>query len=359
MLTWLLSKQFTGLALFQFITFRTAAATLTAMLITLLFGGWAIGKLRAFQIGQQIREEGPASHHAKAGTPTMGGLIVLAGILIPTILWADLSNRFIWVLLFITITFGVIGFLDDYTKLAKRRSLGLTGKHKLLLQILCSGLVGVFLLYLSWTTDYYNTRLLLPFIKWWHPDLGIFYVLLVILVIVGASNAVNLTDGLDGLAIGSVLIASAAYTALAYISGHSVFSQYLLLTFVKHAGEITVFGGSMVGASIGFLWYNCYPAEVFMGDVGSLSLGGAIGTIAVLIKQEMLLVIVGGLFVIEALSVIIQVAFFKLTKKRVFLMAPIHHHFELKGWREPKVIIRFWIVAILFMLLSLTTLKLR
>jgi len=359
MLYWLLSPDHTKLALFQFITFRTGAAAITAMLITLLFGGWAIRKLREFQIGQQIRAEGPASHQSKAGTPTMGGLIILAGLLIPTLLWANLTNRFIWILLFAAISFGVIGFLDDYKKIAGRRSLGLAGKHKLILQFVCSAMIGAFLLYLSSTGDTYNTKLIFPFIKWWQPDIGGFYVLLVMLVIVGCSNAVNLTDGLDGLAIGSVLIASSAYTALAYITGHAVFSQYLLLAFLKNAGEITVFGGALVGASIGFLWYNAYPAEVFMGDVGSLSLGAVIGTIAVLIKQEFLLVIVGGLFVIEAMSVIIQVFYFKLTKKRVFLMAPLHHHFELKGWREPKVIIRFWILAILFMLLSLTTLKLR
>ena len=359
MLHWLLSPELLGIALFRYITFRTAAATIMAMLITLLFGGWAIRKLQAFQIGQQIREEGPSSHQAKAGTPTMGGLIILPGIIIPTILWADLSNYFVLILLFVTISFGFIGFLDDYAKIAKRRSLGLTGRHKIVLQIFFSSIVGVVLIILAKQGAYYSTRLVLPFIKWWQPDLGYFYIALVILVIVGCSNAVNLTDGLDGLAIGSVLIASAAYTALAYISGHAVFSQYLLLPFTKQAAEITIFGGAMVGASIGFLWYNAYPAEVFMGDVGSLSLGAAIGTIAVLIKQEFLLILVGGLFVIEALSVIIQVVSFKLTKKRVFLMAPLHHHFELKGWREPKVIIRLWIIAVLFLLLSLTTLKLR
>ena len=359
MLYWILSPEIVGVALFRFVTFRTAAATIMAMLITLLFGGWMIRKLKEFQIGQQIRDEGPSSHHAKAGTPTMGGLIILSGILIPTILWADLTNYFVWILLFVTISFGFIGFLDDYAKIARRRSLGLMGRHKMALQIIFSAIVGLSLIYLSHRGEYYSTRLVLPFIKWWQPDLGYFYVFLVILVIVGCSNAVNLTDGLDGLAIGSVLIASAAYTALAYISGHAVFSQYLLLPFTKQAAEITIFGGAMVGASIGFLWYNAYPAEVFMGDVGSLSLGAAIGTIAVLIKQEFLLILVGGLFVLEALSVIIQVVSFKLTKKRVFLMAPLHHHFELKGWREPKVIIRLWIIAFLFLLLSLTTLKLR
>ncbi|HET6266507.1 MAG TPA: phospho-N-acetylmuramoyl-pentapeptide-transferase [Acidobacteriota bacterium] len=359
MLYWLLSPELTGVALFQYITFRTAAATMTGMLIVLFFGGWAIRKLRDFQIGQQIRQEGPASHQQKAGTPTMGGLLILAGVLIPTLLWGDLSNFFVGILLFVTICFGAIGFLDDYLKIKKHRSLGLKAKQKFGLQILCAALVGIFLYYLSSTTNYYDTRLNFPFIKWWRPDLGYFYILLVILVIVGASNAVNLTDGLDGLAIGSVLIASAAYTALAYISGHYIFSEYLRIAFLKHAGEISVFGGAIVGSSIGFLWYNAYPAEVFMGDVGSLSLGAAIGTMAVLIKQEFLLAIVGGLFVLEALSVIIQVSFFKITRKRVFLMAPLHHHFELKGWREPKVIIRFWILAFLFMLLSLTTLKLR
>ncbi len=359
MLHWLLSPELTGLALFQYITFRTAASTLTAMMITLLFGGWAIRKLKEFQIKQHIREEGPASHQTKAGTPTMGGLIVIAGILIPTMLWADLSNPFVWILLFALLSFGAIGFMDDFTKVAEGRNLGITARHKFAFQIICSAIIGFFLLYLSRTTDYYDTRLHFPFVKWWQPDLGYFYVLLVIIVLVGASNAVNLTDGLDGLAIGSVLIASAAYTALAYVAGHFVFSEYLRITFLTYAGETTVFGGAMVGASIGFLWYNSYPAEVFMGDTGSLSLGGSIGTMAILIKQEFLLIIVGGLFVVEALSVIIQVSYFKLTKKRVFLMAPLHHHFELKGWKEPKVIIRFWILAFLFMLLSLTTLKLR
>jgi phospho-N-acetylmuramoyl-pentapeptide-transferase len=359
MLYWLLSPELTGVALFQYITFRTAAAALTAMLITLLSGGWMIRKLREFQIGQQIREEGPASHQTKAGTPTMGGLLILAGLILPTLLWSDLSNIFVLILLFVTLAFGGIGFMDDFAKLKKKRSLGLTAKQKLALQIGVAAIVGGILIYLANTSNYYDTRLNFPFIKWWRPDLGYLYILLVVMVIVGASNAVNLTDGLDGLAIGSVLIASIAYTAMAYLSGHFIFSAYLHIAFLKHAGEISVFGGALVGSSIGFLWYNAYPAEVFMGDVGSLSLGAAIGTMAVLIKQEFLLVMVGGLFVMEALSVIIQVGYYKLTKKRVFLMAPLHHHFELKGWREPKVIIRFWIIAILFMLLSLTTLKLR
>lgn len=359
MLYWLLNPELTGVALFQYITFRTAAAALTAMLITLFSGGWMIRKLREFQIGQQIREEGPASHQTKAGTPTMGGLLILAGLVLPTLLWSDLSNIFVLILLFVTLAYGGIGFLDDFSKIKKKRSLGLNAKQKLALQIAVAAIVGGILIYLSKTSNYYDTRLNFPFIKWWRPDLGYLYILLVIMVIVGASNAVNLTDGLDGLAIGSVLIASIAYTAMAYLSGHFVFSAYLRIAFLKHAGEISVFGGALVGSSIGFLWYNAYPAEVFMGDVGSLSLGAAIGTMAVLIKQEFLLVMVGGLFVMEALSVIIQVGYFKLTKKRVFLMAPLHHHFELKGWREPKVIIRFWIIAILFMLLSLTTLKLR
>lgn len=267
MLNWILSPQLTGLALFQYITFRTAASTLTAMFITLIFGGWAIRKLKEFQIGQQIRQEGPASHQTKAGTPTMGGLIILAGIVIPTLLWADLSNYFIWLLLFSTLSFGAIGFIDDYTKITQHRSQGLTAARKFILQIVCGGLVGAALVYLAHTTDYYDTKLNFPFIKWWQPDLGYFYIALVVLVLVSASNAVNLTDGLDGLAIGSVLIASAAYTALAYISGHFVFSEYLRIAFLRHAGEITVYGGAMVGSCIGFLWYNAYPADVFMGDV--------------------------------------------------------------------------------------------
>ena len=336
MLYWILSPELTGVALFQYITFRTAASTLTAMLITLLFGGWAIRKLKEFQIGQQIREEGPASHKPKAGTPTMGGLIILAGVLIPTLLWGDLSNYFIWIFFF---PLSPLPQSDSWMTI--RKIPGGARWDSLLaisssLQILCAAIVGLFLYYLSRNTEYYNTRLNFPFIKWWQPDIGIFYVFLVVLVLVGASNAVNLTDGLDGLAIGSVLIASAAYTALAYVDGPLCIFRISQYSFLRYAGEITVFGGAMVGASIGFLWYNSYPADVFMGDVGSLSLGGAIGTMAVLIKQEFLLVVVGGLFVLEALSVIIQVSYFKLTRKRVFLMAPLHHHFELKGWKNRK-----------------------
>jgi phospho-N-acetylmuramoyl-pentapeptide-transferase len=354
--------EFTVLNVVRYITFRTAVASLTALILVLVFGPWVIERLRRLQVGQFIRDEGPQAHKAKAGTPTMGGLLILAGIVIPTLLWSDLTNRSVWLLLFVTLACGAIGFADDYTKVVKKRNLGLTGRYKILAQILVGLVVGLTLYAMARTgadPAYYQTRIILPFFKTVMPNIGIFYVLFAILVIVSASNAVNITDGLDGLAIGTTLIAAAAFTALAYVSGHALFANYLDLIYIPGAGEVTVFCGAMVGASMGFLWWNCYPAQVFMGDVGSLSLGGALGAVAILIKQELLLFSVGGLFVIEALSVILQVASFKLTGKRIFRMAPLHHHFELGGWKEPQVIIRFWIVGFVFALLSLTTLKLR
>jgi phospho-N-acetylmuramoyl-pentapeptide-transferase len=353
-----LHEAFSVLNVTRYITFRTGIASITALFISLVFGPWMIRRLREFQIGQVIRQEGPESHRAKAGTPTMGGLLILTASLVPTLLWADLTNPYVWIAVLATAAFGGIGFADDYLKVTRRSHHGLLPRYKLGLQVLVGVGVGVSLLVLE-QYGVYNTRLIFPFFKRVIPDLGWFYVPFAVLVLVGASNAVNLTDGLDGLAISTFTVAAATFTALAYVTGHRVFAEYLLIVRFAPAAELTVFCGALVGAGLGFLWYNSYPAEIFMGDVGSLALGGAIGTVAILIKQEILLVIVGGVFVLEALSVIVQVASFKLTGQRVFRMAPLHHHFELIGWSEPKVITRFLIVAILFALFSLTTLKLR
>ena len=342
----------------RYITFRTAAASLSALAISLILGPWLIRKLREFQIGQVIRTEGPQTHKPKAGTPTMGGLLILAAALVPTLLWADLANIYVWIAVLTTSGYGAIGFADDYLKIVRRSHHGLRPRYKMGFQVLFGLAVGASLLVLA-HNNLYSTRLIFPFFKRLIPDLGWWYLPFAAFVLVAASNAVNLTDGLDGLAISTFAIAAAAYTALAYVTGHRVFADYLLLVRFPPAAELTVFGGSLVGASLGFLWYNSYPAEIFMGDVGSLALGAALGTVAILIKQELLLVIVGGVFVLEALSVIIQVASFKLTGQRVFKMAPLHHHFELIGWSEPKVIARFVIAAIIFALFSLTTLKLR
>ena len=314
--------------------------------------------LRASQIGQVVRLEGPESHRPKEGTPTMGGLLILAAALIPTFLWVDLRNAYVWVAMLSTIAFGAVGFIDDYLKVVHGSHHGLRPRYKLALQCVVATGVGISLLALS-DLGLYNTQLVFPFFKGLMPDIGWVYVLFAVLVLVGSSNAVNLTDGLDGLAISVFTVAAGAFTALAYVSGHAVFADYLLLVRFPPAAELTVFCGSLVGAGLGFLWYNSYPADVFMGDVGSLALGGALGTVALLIKQELLLPVVGAVFVLEALSVIIQVGSVKLTGRRVFRMAPLHHHFELAGWSEPKVISRFLILAIVFALFSLTTLKLR
>ncbi len=345
----------------RYITFRTAAASLTALLIGLFVGPIMIRTLREFQIGQVIRAEGPATHKTKAGTPTMGGLLILTSALVPTLLWADLSNPFIWIAVLATVAFGAIGFVDDYLKIVRRSHHGLLPRYKMGWQILAGIAVGLALMVLAThEPPFYNTRLVFPFFKRFIPDLGWFYAVFAVVVLVGSTNAVNLTDGLDGLAISVFAVAAAAFTALAYVSGHRDFATYLQLArFSPHTGELTIFCAALVGASLAFLWYNCYPAEIFMGDVGSLGLGGALGTVALLIKQELLLPMVGGVFVLEALSVIIQVGSFKLTGQRVFRMAPLHHHFELIGWSEPKVITRFIILAIIFALFSLTTLKLR
>jgi len=359
--------------IFRYVTFRTAFASLTALFTALIVGPLVINRLRDFQIGQYIREEGPKAHQKKAGTPTMGGLLIVIAIVVPTLLWADLSNRFVWIAVFATVAYAAIGFTDDYTKVTHRRNLGLTARAKFGLQI-ATGIVVASLLIAMQARGLYSTRLIVPFFKQFHPDLVVQslehhpqlwplaflpFMIFVTLLITFSSNAVNLTDGLDGLAIGCTVIAAGALTVLTYVSGHATFATYLELQRMPQVAELTIFCGAMVGSSIGFLWYNAHPAEVFMGDVGSLALGGAIGTVAVLIKQELLLPFIGGVFVIEALSVILQVGSYKLRKKRIFKMAPIHHHFELLGWSESKVIVRFWISSLVFALFALTTLKLR
>jgi len=360
--------------IFRYLTFRTVFASLTALLIGLLIGPYVIDRLREFQIGQHIREEGPESHQKKSGTPTMGGVLICISILVPTLLWSDLSVPFVWLVMLSTLAFGAIGFADDYIKVVHRRNLGLTALQKLGLQFLVSGAMAVALVFMQ-ERGQYSTRLVVPFAKRLRPDLVwqwmghiphmhwlafVPFVLFVMVVIAGSSNAVNLTDGLDGLAIGCTIIAAGALTVLTYVSGHAVFSDYLELQRMPMVSELTVFCGAMVGGSIGFLWYNAHPAEIFMGDVGSLALGGAIGTVAVVIKQELLLPLIGGVFILELFSVILQVGSYKLRKgKRIFRMAPLHHHFELEGWSESKVIVRFWIMALVFALFALTTLKLR
>jgi len=350
-----LIPQFSVFNVARYITFRTAAASMTALVISLVMGPWLIRRLRDFQIGQVIRQEGPESHRAKAGTPTMGGLLILAAALTPTLLWADLTNVFVWIAVITTAVFGGIGFLDDYLKITRRTSGGLAPRYKFGLQMLAGLALGLVLMWLA-GKNLYNTRLIFPFFKQLIPDIGWLYVFFAAFFLASWSNAVNLTDG---LAISTFAVAAAAFTALAYVVGHRVFAEYLLLVRFEPAAELTIFCGALVGASLGFLWYNAHPAEIFMGDVGSLALGSAIATVAILIKQELLLVIVGGVFVLEAASVVIQVVSFKTRGKRVFKMAPLHHHFELSGWEEPKVITRFLIVAIIFALFSLTTLKLR
>jgi len=370
---YLLRPHFSPLNVFRYITVRTAMASTSALLLSLLLGPWVIERLRDLQVKQYIREEGPKAHQKKAGTPTMGGVLIVAAIVIPTLLWADLRNAYVLLALGATLAFGTIGFVDDYNKVVRRRNLGLTPRAKFSLQVLTCVLVGIVLVSLQ-TQGAYSTQLSVPFFKRLHPNLVISslfghsfiwplayvpFVLFLVLVIVGCSNAVNLTDGLDGLAIGCVLVSSTALTVLTYLSSNAKFADYLDLQKIPDAGELVIFCGSLAGASLGFLWYNAHPAEMFMGDVGSLALGGAIGTVAVIIKQEILLLSIGGVFVLEALSVIIQVGSFKLTGKRVFRMAPLHHHFELLGWSESKIIVRFWIVALVFALFSLTTLKLR
>jgi phospho-N-acetylmuramoyl-pentapeptide-transferase len=366
---WFLIK---ALNVFQYVTFRTAYATITALLLSLLFGGQLIKALRSWNVGQQIREEGPQAHMAKRGTPTMGGVLIVGSVVISTILWARLTNVYIWTVIIATLLFATIGFLDDYAKMAKQRSLGLTGRQKLLFQLLIA--MGVWtVLFVStkyWASDY-SWNVSIPFLKTTAEPFGISYIgpylylVLIVIVLLGWSNAVNLTDGLDGLAISVTFIAMTAMTGFTYLSSDKRWASYLELTHRPEAAELTVFCGAMAGASLGFLWYNAPPAEVFMGDVGSLAIGGAIGTVSILTKQEFMLVMVGGVFVMEALSVMLQVGVFKMTKRttgtgrRLFKMTPLHHHFEMQDWKEPKIVFRFLILAILFALLSLSTLKLR
>jgi len=350
-----LHSEYSVFYIFRYITFRTIYATITALVISFILGPWLIDKLQKLQIGQTIRKVGPESHFKKEGTPTMGGTLILLAIVLPTLLWTDLSNVYVWVTLLVTVGFGVVGFLDDYRKVKSKSSDGLSAREKMLSLTMIATTAGI-ILYLY---PPFQTTLAIPFFKGLLPDLGIFYIPFAVLVIVGASNAVNLTDGLDGLAIGPTIIASGTYLLFAYLAGNARLSSYLQISSVQGAGELAVLCGAMVGAGLGFLWFNTYPAQVFMGDVGSLSLGGALGTIAVITKQEIVLVIVGGIFVVEALSVIFQVTSFRLCGRRIFRMAPLHHHFELKGWAEPKIIVRFWIISIILALVALSTLKLR
>jgi len=351
-----LHAQFPLFNVLRYITFRTIYASLTALILSIIIAPWFIRKVKEYQVGQYILEEAPKTHQIKAGTPTMGGAFILAAALIGTLLWADLSNAFVWIMLFVGFSFGLLGFADDFTKIKRRHNKGLSARAKLFWQFTLALCVGLFLYF----HPGYDTHFAIPFFKGVNPDLGPGYILLIILVIVSSSNAVNFTDGLDGLAIGPFLMAIGTYLILSYLSGHIKIAQYLQIPYVAGTGEVTVICGALAGAGLGFLWYNAYPAQVIMGDVGALPLGALLGTAAVLVKQEVLLILVGGIFVIEALSVILQIGYFKITHgKRIFLMAPVHHHFELKGWPEPKVIVRFWIIAAIFGLIAISTLKLR
>ncbi len=347
---------FSLLNVFRYITFRTILSTLTGLLICFIFGGMVINRLRHMQVRQYIRDDGPPNHKSKEGTPTMGGCLILPAVILSTIFWAELKNLYVWIVMFVMVSFGGIGFVDDYLKITRKSSQGLSVSSKFCLQIFAALIVAVTL----YIYPGFDSHLNLPFFKGVSPDLGLGYILLVVFIIVGASNAVNLTDGLDGLAISPLIVAFGCYLIFSYISGHSKIAAYLQIPFVSGAGEVCVLCGGLVGAGLGFLWYNSYPAEIFMGDVGSIPLGAVLGTVAVITKQEVVLALVGGLFVFEAFSVIFQVAYFKLTGgQRIFRMAPIHHHFELKGWPEPKVIIRFWIISIILALFAISTLKLR
>jgi phospho-N-acetylmuramoyl-pentapeptide-transferase len=351
-----LHTYFSALNVFRYITFRTVGSTLTAFLILFIVGPWFIRKLQEMQIGQVIRADGPESHMSKQGIPTMGGVLILGAMTVSTLLWADLSNGLVWLVTGVTLFFGFIGSIDDLKKIRKQNSRGLSARSKLVLQVVGALVVGVYL----YVHPEYDGRLSLPFIKAFQPDLGLWYIPFAVLVIVGASNAVNLTDGLDGLAAGPLVISGSVYLVFSYIAGHIIVSDYLQVPYVQGAGEVTVICGAMIGACLGFLWFNTYPAQIFMGDVGSLALGGMLGSVSIIIKQEILLAIVGGVFVMEALSVMLQVGYFKISGgKRIFLMAPFHHHFEKKGWQEPKVVVRFWIVSIILGLAALATLKLR
>jgi len=349
-----LAKYHTIFNVFQYITFRTIYAAVTALVLSFIIGPYLIKKLKVMQVEEVIREDGPPSHHLKAGTPTMGGAIILTAVIGSVVLWGDLGNAYVWIVSFVTLGMGTVGFIDDYRKVIMKDPKGLSALPKFLSQTVVA-LAAAFLLYFSG----FDTAITIPFFKGVSIELGVFYIPFAAVVITGTSNAVNLTDGLDGLAIGPMLIASATYLLLAYITGNVKIANYLQVMYVSGAGELAVFAGAMLGASLGFLWFNSYPAQVFMGDIGALSLGGALGTLAILTKNEILLLLVGGVFAVEALSVICQVVSFRLTGKRIFAMAPIHHHFELKGWAEPKIIVRFWIISIILSLIAISTLKLR
>ena len=340
---------------FRYITFRTIYAILTALLITLVMGPWFIKKLRSFNVKQHIRKDGPAAHITKQGTPTMGGLLILLSLSLGTLLWVDLTNSYVWIVLLTTWGLGILGFIDDIKKLQSGSPRGISARFKIVGQVIVGLLLGIFL-YLS--ADFDKT-LTIPFFKEVSVNLGILYIPFVVLIIVGTSNAVNLTDGLDGLAIGLVLMVSVTYLLFSYFAGHSKIAAYLQIPYIPKSGELTIFCGALLGAATGFLWFNTYPAQVFMGDVGSLALGGALGTVAIITKHEILLAIVGGIFVAEALSVIFQVLSYKFRKKRIFQMAPLHHHYEMKGWAEPKITVRFWIIAAILALVAMSTLKLR
>ncbi len=353
----LLTGYFDGFRVFHYLTFRGILGVLTALLISFIVGPAMIRQLSRYKIGQSVRDDGPKSHFSKAGTPTMGGALIIVAVTLSTILWADLTNRYIWVVLLVTVGFGLIGFVDDYKKLVLKNSKGLAARYKYLWQTLLGAAAAMFLHFSA--TVPAETTLIIPFIKQFAWNMGWFFPVLTYFVIVGTSNAVNLTDGLDGLAIMPTVMVAGALAVFAYLSGNTVFADYLGIPHVPLAGELVVFCGALVGAGLGFLWFNAYPAMVFMGDVGALALGAALGTLAVLVRQEIVLMIMGGVFVVETLSVMIQVMSFKLTGKRVFKMAPIHHHYELKGWPEPRVIVRFWIISVILVLFGLATLKLR
>lgn len=354
-----LKEYFFFFNVFRYITVRTALAGITALLISFILGPWLIKTLEKFQIRQEIREDGPKSHFGKKGTPSMGGILIISSTLIPTLLWGNLSNIYVLLVMLTMLIFGIIGFVDDFLKIKRRKSQGLIIRTKLIHQFFLAGIIGLIIIYLGFQGEF-NLHLSFPFFKKYVPYLGWFYLPWIMIILVGSSNSVNLADGLDGLAIGLTLISASAFTALSYIAGHALWSEYLNILRVPNAAELTVFAGAMSGACLGFLWFNCHPAQLFMGDVGALSLGAALGMIAILIKQELLLFMVAGVFIIEALSVLIQIFYFKLTGgKRVFKMAPIHHHFELLGWSEGKIVVRFWIAALIFSLFSLATLKLR
>ena len=356
-LTEYLAQTYSGFNVFQYLTLRAILGVLTALVISFVVGPYMIRRLSYYQIGQNVRADGPHTHLSKAGTPTMGGALILVAIAISTLMWADLSNRYIWIVLAVTLVFGAIGWADDYKKLVLGDAKGLSMRSKYLFQSIAGGIAAVYL-YMTAITPI-ETQLIIPFFKNIAIDLGLFYIVLTYFVIVGSSNAVNLTDGLDGLAIVPAVMVAGALGIIAYVTGHAKFAGYLGIPYVPGVGDVVVFCGALVGSGMGFLWFNAHPAQVFMGDIGALALGAALGVIAVVVRQELVLLVMGGVFVIEAVSVIIQVASFKLTGRRVFRMAPLHHHFELKGWPEPRVIVRFWIITVILVLIGLASLKIR